>query len=89
MNALSNDQRDRLGEICKQLEEENSHFRFSFGQYIGETPEDENDSWRHARDHIANRLPGELVLRSEMRETPPHILLTNYSMLEYLLLRPN
>ena len=24
-----------------------------------------------------------------MRRTPPHILLTNYSMLEYLLIRPN
>ena len=24
-----------------------------------------------------------------MRETPPHILLTNYAMLEYLLLRPD
>jgi ATP-dependent helicase YprA (DUF1998 family) len=89
MNALANDQRDRLGEICKRLEGTNSQFRFSYGQYIGETPEDENDSRRHARDHMANRLPGELVLRTEMRNTPPHILLTNYSMLEYLLLRPD
>jgi len=89
MNALANDQRERLGEICKRLEEGNSPFRFTFGQYIGETPEDENDSRRHARDHMANRLPGELALRSEMRNTPPHILLTNYSMLEYLLLRPD
>jgi len=89
MNALANDQRDRLGEICKRLQDENSPFRFTFGQYIGETPEDENDPWRHANDYIANRLPGELVLRSEMRKAPPHILLTNYSMLEYLLLRPD
>ncbi|MBM3301186.1 MAG: hypothetical protein FJY85_14680, partial [Deltaproteobacteria bacterium] len=72
--------------ILSQL---NSPFQFTFGQYIGETPEDEDDSRRHARDHMANRLPGELVLRSEMRKTPPHILLTNYSMLEYLLLRPD
>ena len=89
MNALANDQRERLGEIGKRLEKGSSPLRFTFGQYIGETPEDENDSWRHARDHIANRLPGELVLRSEMRTVPPHILLTNYSMLEYLLLRPD
>ena len=34
------------------------------------------------------RLDGELVFREEMRNTPPHILLTNYSMLEYLLIRP-
>ena len=88
MNALANDQRERLGEICKRLADENSPFRFTFGQYIGETPENENDSRRHARDHIADRRAGELVLRSEMRTTPPHILLTNYSMLEYMLLRP-
>ena len=102
MNALANDQRERLGEICKRLKVEHSLFRFTFGQYVGETPEDENDSERHARDHIAERdqkdhsivenghlVHGELVLRSEMRRTPPHILLTNYSMLEYLLLRPD
>ncbi len=89
MNALANDQRERLGEICKRLKEGKSPFQFTFGQYIGETPDDEHDSRRHAREHIANRLPGELVLRSEIRETPPHILLTNYSMLEYLLLRPD
>lgn len=102
MNALANDQRERLGEICKVLKEARSPFRFTFGQYIGETPEDENDSQRHAQDHLAERgqqdysvvenervVHGELVLRSEMRRTPPHILLTNYSMLEYLLLRPD
>ncbi len=89
MNALANDQRERLGEISRRLADRNSVFRFTFGQYIGETPEDESDSLRHARDHIARRLPDELVLRSEMRRKPPHILLTNYSMLEYLLLRPD
>lgn len=102
MNALANDQRERLGEICKRLKAANSAFRFTFGQYIGETPEHENDSQRHARDHLAERdrkgysiiqngqvAQGEMVLRSEMRRTPPQILLTNYSMLEYLLLRPD
>ena len=88
MNALANDQREKLGQICERLQEEGSPFKFTFGQYIGETPEDENDSRRHARDHIAGRFPGELVLREEIRDNPPHILLTNYSMLEYLLIRP-
>ena len=88
MNALANDQRDKLGEISKQLHKSGSPFKFTFGQYIGETPEDENDSRRHAREHIDHRLPGELVLREEMRDNPPNILLTNYSMLEYLLIRP-
>jgi len=89
MNALANDQRDKLGAISKLLQEAGSPFKFTFGQYIGETPENENDSRRHAQDHIDQRLPGELILRKEMREKPPHILLTNYSMLEYLLIRPD
>jgi DEAD/DEAH box helicase/MrfA Zn-binding domain/Helicase conserved C-terminal domain len=88
MNALANDQRDRLGDICQRLAVNASAFRFSFGEFIGETPDDESDSYRHARDQMESRKAGELVLRSEMRNTPPHILLTNYSMLEYLLLRP-
>lgn len=89
MNALANDQRERLGKICENLKECSSPFQFTFGQYVGATPDDEHDSKRHAHDQIASRLPGELVLRSEMRQSPPHILLTNYSMLEYLLLRPD
>ncbi len=89
MNALANDQRRRLGGIQGALERVGSSFRFTFGRYTGETPENQNDSRRNARHHIRERLPGELVLRSEMREAPPDILLTNYSMLEYLLLRPN
>lgn len=88
MNALANDQRERLGDISAKLQEYNSDFNFTFGQYIGETPENERDTERNAEEHLRNRFPGELVLRSEMRETPPHILLTNYSMLEYLLIRP-
>ncbi|HCC34009.1 MAG TPA: hypothetical protein DEQ28_08985 [Clostridiales bacterium] len=88
MNALANDQRDRLGEICRVLAAENPPFRPTFGQYIGHTPENKRDSWRHAEERLSRRLDGELVLRQEMREKPPHILLTNYSMLEYLLIRP-
>ena len=89
MNALANDQRDRLGDIGGILNKMKSQFRFTFGQFIGETPDDANDSKRNARYHLDCRLPGELVLRSEMRSSPPHILLTNYSMLEYILLRPH
>jgi len=101
MNALANDQRERLRNLCKYLKNEKSEFHFTFGQYIGETPEDENDTIRHARDCQAEReqrdfciyenkkiIHGELIFRREIREKPPHILLTNYSMLEYLLLRP-
>lgn len=88
MNALAFDQRERLGEICRKLEAYQSRFRFTFGQYVGDTPEDRNDQYRNAREAWDNRLPGELVFREQMRATPPHILLTNFSMLEFMLLRP-
>jgi len=88
MNALANDQRNRLGEFHRILEQNDSPFRFTFGRYTGETPEHDRDEFRKARQQLAGRLPGELILREEMREHPPDILLTNYSMLEYLLLRP-
>lgn len=39
-------------------------------------------------DKDLNPLPNELISRERMRDTPPHILLTNYAMLEYLLIRP-
>jgi ATP-dependent helicase YprA (DUF1998 family) len=89
MNALAYDQRDRLGRLHQQLEDAGSEFRFSFGQYTGATPEGKNDRYRHAREVLEHRFAGELVLRKEMREAPPHILLTNFSMLEYQLLRPD
>ncbi|MBD3347818.1 MAG: DEAD/DEAH box helicase, partial [Candidatus Eisenbacteria bacterium] len=88
MNALANDQRRRLGDFHQILEQDKSPFRFTFGRYTGETPEDARDEFRKARQQLVGRLPGELILREEMREHPPDILLTNYSMLEYLLLRP-
>ena len=81
LNALANDQLRRLNDISEKLEQSGSSFRFTFGRYVGETPERSNP-------RSANQRTGELTSREEMRETPPHILITNYSMLEYLLLRP-
>ena len=89
MNALANDQRERLGAICGSLQDAGSDFEPTFGQYIGQTPENAGDRWRNATARAEDRLPGELVFRDEMRRSPPHILLTNYSMLEYLLIRPD
>lgn len=89
MNALANDQRDRMGALGQALQDSRSDFRFTFGQYIGQTPENPNDWSRNASAVEERRLPGEVTYREEMRRNPPHILLTNYSMLEYLLIRPS
>lgn len=101
MNALVNDQRERLGDIARRLLETGSSFHFTFGQYVGETPENRADRYRDGNAVVRQReetrfsvldgdhvVHGEMVLRQEMRSHPPHVLLTNFSMLEYLLLRP-
>jgi ATP-dependent helicase YprA (DUF1998 family) len=84
MNALANDQMKRLRQILADVP------YITFGRYVGDTPNRSGE----AADKFAvlnpgePRLPNELLSRAEMRESPPHILLTNYAMLEYLLLRP-
>ncbi len=99
MNALANDQRDRIalvprktqdeGGILHELEKLGSDFYFTLGQYTGETPEDKNDTTRVGDRDLSRVARGELMTREQIRKTPPNILITNYSMLEYLLLRPN
>lgn len=83
MNALANDQVKRLREILGRFPE------LTFGRYIGDTYSTNRDA---VSDHLArygqNPLPNELVSREDIQETPPHILITNFAMLEYLLLRP-
>ncbi|MDI9467786.1 MAG: DEAD/DEAH box helicase [Bacillota bacterium] len=83
MNALANDQVKRLRNLLKDCPQ------ITFGRYIGETLERKNDALEHYRKVFScDPLENELISREEMRNSPPHILLTNYAMLEYLLLRP-
>lgn len=84
MNALANDQMKRIRQLLSTFP------HITFGRYTGDTEHDP----KRARDTFAAlnpgepMLPNELVSREEMRSTPPNILLTNFAMLEYLLLRP-
>ena len=83
MNALANDQLKRLRELLAGTD-------ITFGRYTGDTLERQGDAvqaWGEENPG-ATRLPNELVSREHIRKAPPNILLTNYSMLEYLLLRP-
>jgi len=79
MNALVNDQIERLRGILKNCPE------ITFGFFTGDTKESCPNDYRMKNGLLEN----ELVSREEIRENPPHILFTNYSMLEYLLIRPN
>jgi ATP-dependent helicase YprA (DUF1998 family) len=84
MNALANDQLKRLRQLLKYVPE------ITFGRYTGETKQGKADATKHFEQFFPSepRLANELLSREEMRERPPQILLTNYAMLEYLLLRP-
>lgn len=87
MNALVNDQLKRLRRVLKDYPS------ITFGRYINiyETPETKKQAEEYFKDTY-NRdepfIPNELKSREEMHEAPPHLLITNYAMLEYLLLRP-
>ena len=84
MNALANDQLRRLRRLLAATPE------ITFGRYTGETPEEARAGAAVFEELNPGepRLPNELLSREEMRQSPPHLLLTNYAMLEYLLLRP-
>jgi len=86
MNALANDQMKRLRKLLL------NYPKITFGRYIGET--DDIEDRDKAKENFKKIYPqedvrdNELLTRKEMQDNPPHILLTNYAMLEYLLLRP-
>ena len=84
MNALANDQLKRLRRLLGHLPS------ITFGRYTGETRETESEARETFRKQFPREpeLGNELLSRERMRAAPPHILLTNYAMLEYLLLRP-
>ena len=85
MNALVNDQVDRIRRILKNCPD------VTFGFFTGDTPEHASMAERkkfEEQNGVAISK-NELLSREEIREKPPHLLFTNYSMLEYLLIRPN
>lgn len=86
MNALANDQMKRLRRILL------NYPQITFGRYINvdETPNERQKAVEYFRNTYPDEplIENELKSRNEMHAAPPHILLTNYAMLEYLLLRP-
>lgn len=83
MNALANDQMHRIRSLMRPFPE------ITYGRYTGATPESQKEGEQEYYTDLGKVPdPGELVSREQMRLTPPHLLLTNYAMLEYLLLRP-
>lgn len=86
MNALVNDQIRRIREIISTAQIKTN---ITFGRFTGETEEKFEDAQKvYNETEALELLPNELISREQMRRTPPNILITNYAMLEYMLLRP-
>ena len=75
LNALINSQRDRLRAWTSPF---SGDLRFCL--YNGETPQ-------MVRNRIQSQNPEEVLSRRLLRENPPPILVTNATMLEYMLVR--
>ncbi|WP_394906083.1 DEAD/DEAH box helicase [uncultured Mesonia sp.] len=75
LNALISSQRKRMHAWCSALEGVN------YALLTGDTPNKENSKKKK------NKALPELISREQIRETPPQILFTNPTMLEYMLVR--
>lgn len=84
MNALANDQLKRLRAMLR------NYPAITFGRYVGETePKQAEAAKQYLNEYSVDPLPNEFISREVMQQRPPHLLLTNYAMLEFLLLRPS
>jgi ATP-dependent helicase YprA (DUF1998 family) len=80
MNALATDQLDRLrGALAKYPD-------ITFGRFVGPTKETRKEAQKEQGNQVFPK--NERASREEMLDKPPHILITNYAMLERLLLLP-
>lgn len=99
MNALANDQIDRLRKTF--VEYPDITFGCYTGQTKNHDKTNGKTKEKGAIDQylelngkriddvrLQKPLPNERLSRDSMKENPPHILITNYAMLEYLMLRP-
>lgn len=92
LNALVNDQLERIRGHLSKLPE------ITYGIYTGDTKEEyynyeknfkDRSSYVNAMAKQGIFIPeNEKIVRAEIKQSPPNILITNYSMLEYLLVRP-
>lgn len=94
MNALANDQMKRLRALLRHCETGKN--RITFGVYNGSTEYEQEAAeraygklYKDEHGNALKPLKNEIISRDKMQETPPNILVTNYAMLEYMMLRPN
>jgi DEAD/DEAH box helicase domain-containing protein len=80
MNALATDQANRL---AKEIVTHKALSGITAGLYVGDESDDKSTTVRH----VAGDRYTVITDRDRIREEPPDILLTNYKMLDFLLLR--
>ncbi len=80
MNALATDQASRL---AKEILTRPAFAGISAGLYVGDEPGEKSTSVRQLDDGRYTVI----TERDRLREEPPDILLTNYKMLDFLLIR--
>ncbi|WP_029201080.1 DEAD/DEAH box helicase [Oribacterium sp. NK2B42] len=100
MNALANDQQKKLRKLLAEYPDI-TFGRYTGETLHAKTNEEPEDAEKrlhkeydvqHQDDTDSDSrksIPNEYMCREFMAKNPPHILLTNYAMLEYMLLQPN
>ncbi len=83
MNALASDQARRMAQMVWGDDEGEHPMRgeIRVGMYVGGQGNDEDEGRQMGGEHV-------ITTAEELIDNPPDILLTNYRMLDFLLLRP-
>ena len=100
MNALANDQQKKLRKLLKEYpditfgrytgETERKRKKETPAEAEKRMHEEYDIAHMSDTEEVCRKsIQNEMMCREMMAEKPPHILLTNYAMLEYMLLRPD
>lgn len=100
MNALANDQQKKLRKLLANYPDITFGRYTGETEHKGQRESAEEAEIRMHKQYdeqhqydsdveLRKSIKNELMCREYMAQNPPHILLTNYAMLEYMLLQPN
>ena len=88
MNALINSQVSRLQSLIGVQDPKREPIRFALYNSKLEESLTRFSAYRNEKSEFSSWPDLQTISREELRANPPHILVTNYSMLEYALIRP-
>lgn len=88
MNALINSQIHRLQSLIGVQDPTREPIRFALYNSKLKESLSQFNAYEHEKSDFCTWPDCQTISREELRKNPPHILVTNYSMLEYALIRP-